>query len=289
MPNLQKLLSYLRFKQNISYNRLCGLSSDVLGISVSQGALRNYLHRLNETLEPVHDSYLAQIRKADKLGSDETSARLNKETLWQWVVHSHQVVFHTIAQTRGGIVLDNILDGHKPTVWLSDLYNAQQNRATHHQICLAHQVRDCQKAIDQGDIKLGMALKEMFYKAMSYDARDLKLSTKCIYKKKLTSDLTRILNNTTHTTETGRLLVKRYTKHGHNLFTFMDFDDVDATNNASERHLRPSVTFRKVTNGFRSTWGAQLFASVQSVLGTAFVNNKNQYDYFREKATPNSS
>ena len=40
------------------------------------------------------------------------------------------------------------------------------------------------------------------------------------------------------------------------------------TNNAAERALRPSVIFRKVTNGFRSAWGADVHALVRSVIGT---------------------
>ena len=41
------------------------------------------------------------------------------------------------------------------------------------------------------------------------------------------------------------------------LFVFLKRRDVEPTNNESERALRPSVIFRKVTNGFRSEWGAQ--------------------------------
>ena len=37
----------------------------------------------------------------------------------------------------------------------------------------------------------------------------------------------------------------------------------------SERELRPTATYRKVTGGFRSTWGANFFAAVRSVIGTA--------------------
>ena len=40
-------------------------------------------------------------------------------------------------------------------------------------------------------------------------------------------------------------------------------------NNSSERDLRPTATYRKVTGGFRSVWGANLFAAVRSVIGTA--------------------
>jgi hypothetical protein len=43
---------------------------------------------------------------------------------------------------------------------------------------------------------------------------------------------------------------------------------VEATNNKSERTLRPSVIFRRVTNGFRSEWGANVYAALCSVVAT---------------------
>jgi len=41
------------------------------------------------------------------------------------------------------------------------------------------------------------------------------------------------------------------------------------TNNASEQALRGSVIHRKVTNGFRSEWGAKAYAAFQTLIGTA--------------------
>jgi len=35
---------------------------------------------------------------------------------------------------------------------------------------------------------------------------------------------------------------------------------VPSTNNVSEREIRSSVIFRKVTGGFRSDWGARIHA-----------------------------
>jgi transposase len=43
---------------------------------------------------------------------------------------------------------------------------------------------------------------------------------------------------------------------------------VPSTNNGSERDIRPSTTFRKVTGGFRSQWGADFYAGVRSTLNT---------------------
>jgi transposase len=53
------------------------------------------------------------------------------------------------------------------------------------------------------------------------------------------------------------------------LFTFLEHPEAPPGNNASERELRPTATYRKVTGGFRSHWGADLFAAVRSVIGTA--------------------
>jgi transposase len=53
------------------------------------------------------------------------------------------------------------------------------------------------------------------------------------------------------------------------LLLFLHRDDVPPTNNASERALRNSVIYRKVTGGFRSDWGADLYAALISILETA--------------------
>jgi transposase len=56
---------------------------------------------------------------------------------------------------------------------------------------------------------------------------------------------------------------------------------VPCTNNNSERYLRPSVIFRKVTNGFRCEWGADTYAAFRSVVGTAKANRASVLDTVR--------
>ena len=67
----------------------------------------------------------------------------------------------------------------------------------------------------------------------------------------------------------GQRLLKRYQKIRAHLLYFLDDETVPPTNNRSEQALRWSVVFRKVTNGFRSDWGAELFAQVRSLVNTA--------------------
>jgi hypothetical protein len=46
-------------------------------------------------------------------------------------------------------------------------------------------------------------------------------------------------------------------------------------------HLRPSVVFRKVTNGFRCEWGAETYAAFRSVVSTAKANRASVLDTVR--------
>jgi transposase len=66
------------------------------------------------------------------------------------------------------------------------------------------------------------------------------------------------------------------------LFVFMRRRGVDPTSNASERDLRPSVTFRKVAGGFRSEWGAKVHADIRSTVAAGLRNGRTALAAIRE-------
>jgi transposase len=43
---------------------------------------------------------------------------------------------------HGAMVVRTLMDGHRPDLWCSDSYAAQQGHAAAHQTCLAHLARD---------------------------------------------------------------------------------------------------------------------------------------------------
>ena len=66
----------------------------------------------------------------------------------------------------------------------------------------------------------------------------------------------------------GRRLQKCYTKLRDHLFLFLEDASILPTHNSSEQAIRMRTVFRRVTNGFRSDWGRDLFAAVRSVVNT---------------------
>jgi transposase len=62
------------------------------------------------------------------------------------------------------------------------------------------------------------------------------------------------------------------------LFVFLHRTDVEPTNNVAERALRHSVVHRKVTNGFRSDWGTNTYATLASIIDTAELTGVQAFD-----------
>jgi transposase len=268
--NIVALAMYLRFVHAVSYQRLSRLMLDLYSLQISEGALDAAFRRVQPRFDADVASILARLRRARVICSDETSVRIDGRTCWNWVFQNSDVVIHVIRSSRGAGVVAEILDGHRPAIWVSDLYGAQQGHAEAWQVCLAHQLRDCQYAIDAGDVLFAPRMKPLLLRAvvLARRHRTLAESTRREYRRRLDRDLDTVMALTPDHRD-GRRLRRRYAKVRDSLFTFLNHPEITADNNASERELRPTATYRKVTGGFRSEWGANLFAAVRSVIGTA--------------------
>jgi transposase len=162
------------------------------------------------------------------------------------------------------------MNGHRPKIWLSDLFSAQKKHpAEYWQVCLAHQLRDCQYGMDAGDDIFSPGMKKLVLRACALHRRwdKLSASTQTQYRQDIDRRLTRLLTLSPTQTD-GIRLQKRYFNIRDNLFLFLEDPTIPPTNNASEQAIRMSTIFRKVTNGFRSEWGKDLFADIRSVVNT---------------------
>jgi transposase len=276
--NIVALAMYLRFVHAVSYQRLSRLLLDLYTLRISEGALDAAFRRSAARFDADVAAILARLRRARVIGSDETSVRVGGVTRWNWVFQNRDVVIHVIRASRGAGVVGEILDGHRPVIWVSDLYGAQQGHADLWQVCLAHQLRDCTFAIEAGDAIFAPRMKALLLRAVVLARRRTSLaeSTRRTYQQRLDRELDKIMA-LAPINQHGRRLRKRYGKVRSHLFTFLAHPDAPPDNNGSERELRPTATYRKVTGGFRSSWAADLFANVRSVVGTAARHGIDAY------------
>jgi transposase len=276
--NILALAIYLRFTHAISYQRLSRLFLHLFALQISEGALDAIFRRAKPCFDNEVAAILARLRRSRIICSDETTVRIDGRTHWNWVFQNEQVVIHVIRNSRAASVVADVLDGHRPSIWVSDLYSAQQGHADLWQICLAHQLRDCQFAIEAGDEIFAPRMKTLLLRAVVLARRRMELaeSTRRSYQRRLDRDLNAIMV-LAPANRHGKRLRKRYGRNRSHLFTFLDHPDTPPYNNGSERELRPTATYRKVTGGFRSNWGADLFAAIRSVVGTAARHGTDAY------------
>ena len=270
-PRLHATAVYLKTFQALSYERLQRALSDLFGLAISQGGLTNMLRRAATRFAAGREAALSVLRQATVVASDETSVRIEGSNSYHWVFRCEQAVVHHAAATRGACVVHEIMGGHRPAVWLSDRYVAQQGHADRQQTCLAHLARDAAYAVEAGDDPVALRLKLWLGSALALARRvtALAASTVHTHRRRLERVLDDILAAPVRC-DLARDIQRRMHRARDQLLTFTLFPgQVEATNNACERDLRPAVIQRKNTNGYRAMWSATGEAAVRTVVATA--------------------
>jgi transposase len=273
--NLRASVLHLRQCHAISYERLVSVLDVQFGVQLSEGALASML----KAAAPAFAAQVAPIRSrllaGTVIGSDETRFRVGKANWWLWVFQNADSCCFVIEPGRDKDVVERFLGGVRPRVWISDRLGSQVGWGEKHQACLAHLLRDAQYALDSGDTVLAGRVIPLLCRAIRVWHHRERLM-RCYRRGVLDAFFWRhflalsemiaqpIVSNAA-AEKFRRSLVRWQDK----LFVFLAEPEASPTNNGSEQALRWSAVFRKVTNCFRSVWGARLHAEVRSVIETA--------------------
>ncbi len=200
-----------------------------------------------------------------------TGARIEGCNGYHWVFRCAEAVVHQAAPTRAASVVRDVMNGHRPAVWLLDRYTAQQGHADSHQTCLAHLARAVAYAAESSDDPVPWQL-QLWLDAMLALAKrvtELAATTLAVKRRALERQLASIQTSAT-TCALTRELQGKVTRARDQLLIFLAHPgEVEPTNNACEQALRPAVVQRKVTNGYRAMWAAAGEAAVRTVVDTA--------------------
>jgi transposase len=269
---LQGLLAYLHHQQHVGYGRLRQLLSDLFGLSISEGAIAASLARCATALKQTHAALREQVRGSPVVGSDETRQRVSGQNRWSWVVQSSLAAYHWVGESRATKELLDFFDGVCPEVQGSDCFSAQlASPVAGKQVCMAHQLRDLKYAQEHGDEQYASKMARLIRLAIQLAKRRSRLGERLYaHQAKRLQRLGRTLGWVLQVENPfGEALQQRYQRLERHWWVFLERADVEPTNNASERALRPVVVHRKVIGGFRSEWGAEGYARFLSVVQTA--------------------
>jgi hypothetical protein len=276
----------LRIVYRLPFRQVSGVLSDLPDLSVSPGAIAKQVQRVAEWFDQDYEKLLLQMRCAPIVYADETGWRVDGKNGQLWTVTSPDKTLYHIDKSRGGKVIESLLGKAFGGTLVSDFYSAYSKMECKKQKCLAHLLRELAQSAEKSPdfakgpffsgckrlIKRMLRLKQQWDKLedQEYDGR----------VRRLESQLQQLANGK-YEEPNAKRLAKRLLKYQGELTAFLWDKDLDPTNNAAERALRPAVVARKISGGSRSTNGAKAWATLASLLKTATQQNRKLMDTIR--------
>jgi transposase len=280
-PRLEATVVYLQQLHHLSYERTRQALADLFGVTLSEGGEACILARAGQAAAPHAEALRLQIQASPVIGSDETGARLNGRTCWEWVFVTPEVIYHAIHPKRNRAVIAQVMGSAQAQVWLSDCWQPQlQAPREHFQLCLTHQIRNLQGLIEQRPrLRWAHEMQALLREAIHLGKRRTRLTPRGFQRRRtyLQHTLARLLRRPIRA-RPAHALHYRFQKYRDGLLYFLFDERVPFQNSACERALRPSVIHRKVTGGFRSLWGAHGYAALASVIDTARLHGHNVFE-----------
>lgn len=240
-----------------------------------------------EAVQPAYDELVRQLREQAVLYIDESPTKEGKTKSWIW---TFVAATFTLFATRTSRAADILAD------WLGEAYTGviHCDRARMYwsfgrlQWCWAHLKRDIQGLIDSRchtAHRLGRDLmrptKELF--ALWQQVRDGTLSRAAFVEqmKPIRAEVESLLlrgyfNARVHG------FCKGLWEHRQNLWTFVEVEGVEPTNNAAEQALRQAVIWRKLSFGTQSAEGSRFVERLLTVVETCRRQQRNVLSWMVE-------
>jgi transposase len=279
--NVEALVGYLQARQYLPYQRMKEFFSDVMGLYVSVGGINNILNRLTQKALPHYEEIKARLYQSIVIGTDETGVKVNGQKDWMWTWQNDDLTFIVHSDNRGfKTIEDNFRNGLPKATLQHDRFACHfQCKAWHHQICMAHLLRDLQY-IDElyPECQWAKVLIALIMKALQLK-RVLRVDQYYGHhegRESLMIELNELLIiKLNENNAKAKTLQKNLLKHKQYILYFLYHPKVPPDNNGSERAIRNIKVKQKISGQFKSDQGADSFAVLRSIIDTTIKSGQN--------------
>jgi transposase len=260
------------------------------GLRLCAGAVARQVQRLARWLGGEYRHIQLRLRRSPSANVDETSWRTAGRNTWLWAACAARHVLYHVDPSRAGHVARRLLGESFGGTVSCDFYGAYDAAGFEKkQRCLAHLLRELKEtARDSPDFAAGTfyprcrrLLKDLLALKRKWHELDDAAYTRraCRLEDRLEA-LTRAHRSDPE--RESKRLAARLLRHRRELTPFLWDEQLDGTNNAAERALRPAVVMRKITGGSRSEAGAHAWTVLASVLRTANQQGRDTVDTLKQ-------
>jgi transposase len=286
-PRLHALVTVLSGAYRLSKRNIQQLLADCFGVELALGSISALESATSEVLqEPVAEARRF-VQQQSVAHVDETGWREANHRAWLWTAVTQTVTVFLIRCSRGSQVAKELLGEACAGIVGSDRWSGYRWVPTkHRQLCWAHLIRDfCQMAEAGGSAAalgeaLGMCARQLFHWWHRVRDGTLQRSSFCVYAAQLRQEVRALLHEGTLCDDPkGAALCRSLLQHEPALWTFVQVEGVELTNNPAERALRPVVLWRKGSFGTQSRAGSDFVERMLTVVASLRQQQRNVLDY----------
>jgi transposase len=283
-PVVEATAVYMSVFQFASYNRIVDFFKDCFNVSLSEGSIDNFLDKMSNKVIDAYEKIRQLIHRAPVVGADETGCKVNGKKHWFHVWQNRCLTFIVAFARRSHEVIETYFPGgFLNSFYVSDCYASQlKTPAKAHQLCLVHLVRELKNFEENLRSTWSAKMKELLCQAMELKKQMTGDDYTCPPKQvtDINSRLDELLAEDYSTfNQKEQALIKRLIKYRNSILTFLEYEIVPPTNNATEQSIRNVKVKTKVYGQFRNIKGrgADRYARIRSVVDTNIKNGQNVY------------
>lgn len=272
---------YFQHQQFIPEDRLQEVFNDLMGIKIATATLTRFSELANDGLVDFENEVLSQIKVAPAKHLDETGFRVSSKTHWLHVASTKKLTHYHLSPKRKAL-----LEGLEGTVIHDHWRPYYKLPNVQHGLCNQHHLRELKSLIENE--------KEPWARKMQRFLR-FSLGRRKQYEEKPIPDtelirffelFDRIVDEGLRFHEqqppfskkakrgrtakrTGHNLLLRFQNHREDVLRFLNNPEVPFTNNQAEQDIRMMKCKQKISGGFRTNKGAEIFARIRGFISTA--------------------
>lgn len=269
---------YRMSKRNVTH-----LFEDFHGLKISIGTVSNAEEVVSASLAAPVEEAKDFIPKQRVVNADETSHAEKGAKMWTWICVSMLVAVFVIRASRGSKVIKELLGEKFKGILCTDRWSGYAwMAAIFRQLCWSHLQRDFRKISERSGKsgRLGEELLACAQRMFHYwhKVKDGRLSRERFIKlmKPIRKRVEALLLEgiSCGNTKTAGMC-KQIFKLKEALWTFVETDGVEPTNNIAEQVIRRIVIWRKTSFGTQSAGGTLYLERIMTVVATCKLQNRN--------------
>jgi transposase len=286
-PRVQATVALYTGSYRLSKRTTQQMMDEVFGVPMSVGTLSPLEQATTAAVAVPVEEARSYVHEQAVAHLDETSWRQGGKRAWLWVAVTSFVTVFLVRMSRGGHVARELLGEAFSGILVTDRYSAYNWYPVRwRQVCWAHLLRDFEAMRARGGCseEIGDALLTQAHQMFTWwhRVRDgtLKRSSFRSAMTPLRREVERLLEagsrcGVPKTEGTCQDILKRREA----LWTFVQVEGVEPTNNTAERAIRPGVLWRKGSFGTQSAEGSRFVESMMTVVTTLKQQQRHVLEY----------